>query len=202
MDQTGNAGLMTTAKFDLVTAYLNAAGRLGATPVGTELGGTTLVSGVYSSGTFGITAGAGALILDGQGNPNAVWVFKADSTLITGSASTVSLINGADACNVFWQIGSSATLGTGSLFVGNLLALTSITVTRGVTVDGRVLARNGAVTLDTDTIAVDTDCIPAPGGGGPGGTAVPDSGSTLLLLSSVFATLVPLRRHFLPRLNS
>src|SRR6202030_2355200 len=89
---------------------------------------------------------------NGGGNPNAVFVFQAGSTLTTGSASTVNLINGAQSCNVFWQVGSSATLGTGSTFRGTILALTSITVTTGVTVDGRVLARNGAVTLDTDTI--------------------------------------------------
>jgi hypothetical protein len=74
------------------------------------------------------------------------------STLTTGSASQINLINGAQSCNVFWQVGSSATLGTGSTFRGTIIALTSITVTTGVTVDGRVLARNGAVTLDTDTI--------------------------------------------------
>ena len=90
-------------------------------------------------------------MLDGAGDPSSVFIFQTDSTLITGSSSTVTLINGAQACNVFWQVGSSATLGTGSVFVGNILALTSITVTTGVTVHGRALARNGAVTLDNDT---------------------------------------------------
>ena len=92
------------------------------------------------------------MTLDGQGDPNAVFVFQAGSTLTTASASQVILANGARACNVFWQVGSSATLGTGSTFRGNILALTSITVTTGVTIDGRVLARNGAVTLDSDSI--------------------------------------------------
>jgi hypothetical protein len=110
------------------------------------------VPGVYNSnaGTFGIT---GTLTLDGQGDPDAVFIFQMASTLTTASSSVVSLINGARVCNVFWQVGSSATIGTSSTFVGTILALTSITVTTGATVDGRVLALNGAVTLDSNTIA-------------------------------------------------
>lgn len=139
------------AKVDLVTAYNDAAGRTPATTVSTELGGQTLTQGIYNSadGTFGIT---GTLTIDAQGDPNAVFVFQAASTLITASASTVNLINGASACNVFWQVGSSATLGTTSSFRGNILALTSITLNTGATIEGRALARNGAVTLDTNTI--------------------------------------------------
>ena len=95
-------------------------------------------------------------MLDGGGDPSTVFIFQTDSMLITGSSSTVSLINSAQECNVFWQVGSSATLGTGSVFVGNILALTSITVTTGVTVHGRALARTGAVTLDTDTFSAPT----------------------------------------------
>jgi hypothetical protein len=116
-----------------------------------ELGGTTKTPGVYDSpaGTFGIT---GTLTLDARGNPNAVFIFKAASTLITASASDVKLINGARAARVFWVVGSSATLGTYSTLRGNVLALASITVTTGVTVRGRTLARTAAVTLDTDTI--------------------------------------------------
>ena len=79
----------------------------------------------------------GPLVLDGAGNVNSVFIFQTDSTLITASGSTVTLINGAQECNVFWQVGSSATLGTGSVFGGNILALTSITVNTGVTVHGR-----------------------------------------------------------------
>jgi len=139
------------AKVDLVTAYNDAASRGPTTTVATELGGQTLTEGVYASaaGTFGIT---GTLTLDAQGDPNAVFVFQMASTLVTASASSVNLINGAEACNVFWQVGSSATLGTDSSFSGNILALTSITLTTGATVEGRALARNGAVTLDTNTI--------------------------------------------------
>ena len=107
------------------------------------------------AGTFGIT---GTLTLDAQGDPNAVFIFKAASTLITASASNVNLVNGAQASNVFWVVGSSATLGTYSILQGNILAHTSITVTTGATVDGRALARTAAVTLDTDTI---TALVPA-----------------------------------------
>ncbi|MEV7968052.1 ice-binding family protein [Sphaerisporangium sp. NPDC088356] len=140
------------AQAALTAAYNDAASRTPATTVPTQLGGTTLTPGVYNSaaGTFQIT---GNLTLDAQGDPNAVFIFQAASTLVTASASTVTLVNGASACNVFWQVGSSATLGTNSSFAGNILALTSITVTTGVTVNGRTLARNGAVTLDTDAIA-------------------------------------------------
>ena len=136
---------------DLVTAYNDAAGKTGVTTIPTELGGTTRTAGVYdsASGTFGIT---GTLTLDGQNNADAVFVFKTASTLITAGSSTVSLINGAQACNVFWQVGSSATLGTDSTFKGTVLALTSITLTTGANVEGRVLARNGAVTFDSNIV--------------------------------------------------
>lgn len=140
------------AKNDLITAYNNAAGQTPTTTVATELGGSTKNAGIYNSsaGTFGIT---GTLTLDGQGDHNAVFIFKTASTLITAGSSTVALVNGAQACNVFWQVGSSATLGTNSTFKGNILALTSATLTTGANVEGRILARNGAVTLDTNTIS-------------------------------------------------
>jgi hypothetical protein len=138
------------AKADLKTAYNVAASEQPPHPVTGDLGGQTLTRGVYNSATsLGLT---GALTLDGQGDPNSVWVFQAASSLTTATASHVNLINGASPCNVYWQIGSSATLGTASTFRGSILALHSITVTTNVTVQGRVLARNGAVTLDTDTI--------------------------------------------------
>jgi LPXTG-motif cell wall-anchored protein len=142
--------VVAQAKLDLVTAYDDAAGRTPAITLPTELGGTTLTEGVYrsTSGGLGIT---GTLILDAQDDPDAVWIFQSDSTLITASGSKVELINGADACNVYWQVTSSATLGTASTFVGTVLALTSITATTSATVEGRLLARNGAVTLDTNT---------------------------------------------------
>ncbi len=139
------------AQTDLTMAYTNATGQSTSSTVPTELGGTTKTAGVYDSatGTFGIT---GTLTLDAQGNPNAVFIFKTASTLITGGASSVVLTNGAQACNVFWQVGSSATLGANSTFKGNILALQSATLTTGANVEGRILARNGAVTLDSNTI--------------------------------------------------
>lgn len=143
------------AQLDLTTAYNDAAGRsVTSTPASGALGGLTLVSGTYNSAsTLDLT---GTLTLDAQGDPTAVWVFQAGSTLITASGSSVSLINGAQACNVFWQVGSSATLGTSSTLVGHVMALTSITATTGATIQGSLLARNGAVTLDTNTITNDT----------------------------------------------
>lgn len=139
------------AQTDLAIAYNDAAART-PTTVPTELGATTLTPGVYTSaaGTFGIT---GNLTLDAQGDPHAVFIFQTASTLITASASTVTLTGGAQANNIYWQVGSSATLGTNSTLAGTILALASITVTTGVTVTGRTLARNGAVTLDTNSIA-------------------------------------------------
>jgi hypothetical protein len=144
------------AKVDLVTAYDQAAGSGPATTVATELGGQILTAGAYdsASGTFGIT---GTLTLDAEGDPDAVFVFQMASTLVTASASVVNVINGANACNVYWQVGSSATLGTGTVFRGNILALTSITLTTGATIEGRALARNGQVTMDTNTIT-QADC--------------------------------------------
>ncbi len=144
-------GVTQQAKTDLVTAYNNAAGHGPTKPISSDLGGQTLTSGVYNSASkVGLT---GTLTLNGGGNTSAVFVFQAGSTLTTASASRVVLTNGAQACNVFWQVGSSATLGTASSFVGTIFAAQSITVTTGVTIEGRVLAENGAVTLDTDTIS-------------------------------------------------
>jgi hypothetical protein len=149
------------AKDDLVTAYDDAAGRTPVTRIATELGGKTLKPGVYdsASGTFQIT---GTLTLDAEGNPDAVFIFLTDSTLITASNSTVKTINSARFCRIFWKVGSSATLGTGSHFVGHIFALTSISAKTGATVQGQLLARNGAVTLDTNTITTEV-CASAGG---------------------------------------
>jgi hypothetical protein len=143
--------LSVQAQGDLTNAYTNAAGQTPVSTVSTELGGSTKTAGVYDSatGTFGIT---GTLTLNAEGNPNAVFIFKTSSTLITAGSSNIVLANGAQACNVFWQVGSSATLGTNSSFKGTILALTSATLTTGAQVEGRILARNGAVTLDSNTI--------------------------------------------------
>jgi Ice-binding-like/Bacterial Ig-like domain (group 3) len=161
---TGNIDVANSAALqaqnDLTAAYNAAAASPVTATIPVELGGTTETPGVYASpaGTFGIT---GTLTLDAQGDPNAVFIFEAASTLITASSSNVVLINGAQASNVFWVVGSSATLGTYSVLQGNILAQASITVTTGVTLDGRALARTAAVTLDADTITRPTS-IQAP----------------------------------------
>ena len=143
-------GAASLAQAALTAGYIDAAGRAGGTAVSGDLVGKTLTTGVYTSTSS--LANSGDLTLDAQGNPDAVFIFQIASTLTTGSGSKIILANGAKACNVFWQVGSSATLGTNSVFKGNILALTSITITTGVNLEGRALARNGAVTLDTDVI--------------------------------------------------
>lgn len=143
-------GAAALAQATLTAGYIDAAGRSGGTTVAGDLVGQTLTTGVYKSTSS--LAISGDVTLDAQGNPDAVFIFQISSTLTTGSGSRVVLANSAKACNVFWQVGSSATLGTNSVFKGNILALTSITITTGVNLEGRALARNGAVTLDTDVI--------------------------------------------------
>jgi len=149
------------AKTDLVTAYNDAAGRTPSAAVtGGILGGQNLVAGVYDSdgAIFDLT---GTLTLNGQNDPSSVWIFQGSSSLVTASASNITFINGGSPCNVFWQITSSATLGSGSTFVGTIMALTSITMADDVTVNGRALARNGDVTLINDTIS-NGMCITVP----------------------------------------
>lgn len=178
------------AKADLTVAYNDAAGRApDLNLTGQDLGGQTLMAGVYKYDTTAQLTGT--LTLDAQGNPDAVFIFQIGSALTTASNSTVSLTNGAQACHVFWQIGSSAVLGTNTTFVGNVLALTSITAVTGTDVDGRLLARNGSVTLDTNVITratcdvapTTTSTAPTSGptttapGGGPTTTA-PGGGPT------------------------
>jgi hypothetical protein len=164
------------AKTDLTTAYQDAAGRSLSATSPPDVGGRTLTAGVFRTGSVASLGLTGNLTLDAQGDPRAVFIFQIESTLTTASASSVSLVNGAQACNVFWQVGSSATLGTTTAFKGNILALTSISVNNGVNVDGRLFARNGAVTLINDTVtrsqcAAGTGPGTGPGAGtGPGGT--------------------------------
>ncbi|MDP9333382.1 MAG: ice-binding family protein [Actinomycetota bacterium] len=138
------------AQLDLTTAYDDTHLRTQLTATtGNNLAGT-LQGGVYHAlgrGALGIT---GTLILDGNNNPNSVFIFQTDSTLTTASSSVVRLIRGAQECNVYWQVLSSANLGSSSTFVGNILALTTITMQDNVTVHGRALARNGSVTLIND----------------------------------------------------
>jgi len=145
-----NDGPAIQAQIDLTNAYhaLAALPCPSANAIVADLGGTTKAAGVYCTATsIGVT---GTLTLDGGGNPNATFVFQAGSTLTT--AGSIVLINGAQAKNVYWLVGSSATLGTASHWQGNIIALTSITLNDNVTLIGRALARNGAVTLGTGNV--------------------------------------------------
>lgn len=160
------------AKAALATAFNDAAGRSSSAQITGNLGERTLIPGVYTGGALQLT---GTLTLDAQGDSSAVFVFQASSTLITASSSSVSLINGAGACNVFWQVGSSATLGTGSVMVGTVMALASISAGTNASIQGRLLAQTGAVTLDSNTFtrATCAASVPTTTVGGGTGTTVP-----------------------------
>jgi uncharacterized repeat protein (TIGR01451 family) len=153
--QAGNS-LAAQAHADLVTAYGEIAGEVSPPAndlTGTNLGGLTLAPGVYHFDTSASLAEATTLTLNANGDPNARFDFQIGTTLITGSTSAIKLINGAEAQNVYFQVGSSATLGTGTLFEGNILADQSVTLTTGATmVDGRALALVAAVTMDTNQV--------------------------------------------------
>jgi hypothetical protein len=148
-------GAATLAQSDLQTAYSVAAGETPVTSTVTDLTNLTLVAGVYNA-TGAISLG-GTLTLDGQNDPTSQFVFQAGSTLTTGAASYINMINGANPCHVFWQVGSSATLGSDSVFRGTIMAAQSITVATGAAVQGRALAQNGSVTLDHN-VFVQPDC--------------------------------------------
>lgn len=159
-DPDPNDAVVQSAKTDLITAYGNAAGQT-PTQVPTELAGHTYTAGVYNSadGTLGMT---GTLTLDGENNADATFIFQTATTLITGGTGNVVFIRGAQACNVYWKVGSAATLGGGSSFSGTILAHDDISLGNSVTVHGRLLAaeqgNGGAVTLDHDTITTPTTC--------------------------------------------
>jgi len=156
------------AQSDVTIAYDDLAGQACTGDItGQDLGGQTLTEGVYCSTSSSQLTGA--LTLDAQGNADAVFIFKMVSTLTTASSSSVSVINGGTACNVFWQVGSSATLGTTTHFVGNILALTSIALQNNADVVGRALARNGEVTMDTNNVTIQ---------GCPGAPAAPTATPT------------------------
>ena len=182
------------AQADLTTTY-NSLESVACTAdlTGQDLGGKTLTPGVYCFTSSGFLTGT--LTLNAQGNPDAVFVFKMVSSLVTASSSSVLLTNGGSPCRVFWQVGSSATLGTNSSLLGNIVAYTSITMTTGAAVSGRVQARNGAVTLDTNAVST---ALCVGGGGAPGpiyppspsGPAIPTlSGRGLMVLCSLVGLL-------------
>lgn len=150
------------AQSDTTIAYVTLAAQAPTADLtGQDLGGKTLTAGVYAfSSSAQLT---GSLTLDAQGDPNAVFVFQIGSTLTTASNASVVVINGGVDCNIFWQVGSSATLGTTTSFKGNLLALTTITLATAAMVSGRTLARNGAVTMDTNQVSTASCDVAAPG---------------------------------------
>jgi len=153
---TNTPGLAATAQGDLTIAYNDSAGRtIGAITVAGNLGGQTLTPGLYTSATS-LEISSGDLTLDAAGDPNAVWIFQMGTTLVTTVGRQVILSGGAQAANIYWQVGSSATIGGSSVFYGNILAYTSIAMNTGATLQGRALARNGEVSLDSNTITIPT----------------------------------------------
>src|SRR6185436_5082679 len=142
------------AQLDLTVAYNDAAARtVGAITLAGNLGGMTLAPGLYKS-TSSLEISSGDLTLDAKGDASAVYIFQMGSTLVTTVGRKVILAGGAQAANIYWQVGSSATLGTSSVFKGNILAMASITATTGASVEGRLLARTAAVTLDNNVVNV------------------------------------------------
>jgi hypothetical protein len=156
-----NDGPAAAATGAASAAYTDAQNRPADVDLGLifDLGGQTYQTGVYGGGSS--LAITGTVTLDAENNPDAVFIFQAGSTLITASGSSVALVNGAQACNVFWQVGSSATLGSGSSFSGTILALASISLGDSVTVAGRLMA-GAAVTLINDQVAA-PGCAPSSG---------------------------------------
>jgi hypothetical protein len=150
-----NDAVAAQAQADLTTAYNVAAGQpipAGNNLTGTDLGGRTLTPGAYGFSTSAQLTGQ--LTLNAQGNPNAQFVFVIGSTLTTASASSVILTNGASPCNVYWKIGSSATLGTTTALIGNVMALQSISLNNGASLIGRLLARNGQISLINNVLSL------------------------------------------------
>ena len=139
------------AQLDLTTAYVYSAGLSNAAVLPGDMSGLTFTPGLYKTSST-VMLSAGIVTLDGQGDANAVFIFQIGSTLTTLGSTQVILAGGAQAKNVFWQVASSATLGTNSIFQGNIIALQAITLDTGATLTGRALARNAAVTLDSNTV--------------------------------------------------
>lgn len=192
----GGDALTQAATTDLSTAFAIAAGETVTTVLvggDNQLGGKTLFPGVYQLPAAATANLIGTLTLDPNGVANPVWVFEAASTLITASNSSVVFAAGANADDVLWVVGSSATLGSGTDFSGTIMAAASITLNTDVTLDGRAWAEVGAVTLDKDTV---TGLTSASIGNAPPAT-VPDNGSTLLLLGVGLTALLASCRRFI-----
>jgi hypothetical protein len=153
------------AKLALTTAATTAANEASNGSAGEDLAGRAFLPGTYTASSS-LLLSSGSVTLNAQGDPNAVFIFQIGSTLTTGSNTSVSLTNGAQACNVFWQVGSSATLGTGTHFVGTIMAADSITANTGATIHGRLLAQTAAVTLENNTITTSTCASSSSGSGG------------------------------------
>lgn len=184
------------AQADNATAYNFLAGLSSNVDLtGKDLGGLTLTPGVYSfSSSAQLT---GKLTLNNQGDPNALFVFQIGSTLTTASNSSIVTTNG-DVPNVFFQVGSSATLGTGTQFLGNILALTSITLTTGANIKcGRALAQNGTVTMDTNKVSSACDTKPQKVAVVPELAVIPEPDSLLGVLGSgIVGLLFAFRKRF------
>jgi hypothetical protein len=168
-------GVTATAKNDLTTAYVDAAGQFSDFPILGDLAGQILTPGVYTTASGISISGPGPLTLNG--GPSDVFVFQAGSSLITSADTSVVLTGGVTACNVFWQVGSSTTLGVNSDFVGTIMTLSDSTMNTGATLEGSLLTRNGAVTLDSNTF-VRPLCASAPTGGTTSFTGTPASTGT------------------------
>src|SRR5690349_9076670 len=173
------------AQLDLTAAYNDAAGRtLGAIALAGNLGGMTLAPGLYKS-TSSLEISSGDLTLDAQGDANAVYIFEMACTLVTTTGRKVILAGGAQAANIYWQVGSSATLGVSSVFKGNILALASITANNGASVEGRLLARTAAVTLDANNVTIASGVAPVADVTAPTvSSAVPFNGAIGVSLNS------------------
>lgn len=190
-----NDAVAAQAQLDLANAYNVAAGQ----PVAPEddLSGTDLGNRVLTAGTYRYNAGAlltGPLTLDAQGDPDAEFVFQIGAELTTESASSVVLANGASACNVYWQVGSSAAIGTTTQFVGSLMALTSISLNNGATVEGRMLARNGQVSLINNVLTAPTcasGSTPPPSSESPSGPEETASPGTVGPVATTVASSGP-----------
>jgi hypothetical protein len=184
------------AQVDLVVAYNDLSVPTATSLSSSDLAGRTIQAGTYSTAS-GTLANSGTVTFDAQGDSTAIFILRAASTLVTSPSSSMTLTNGAQACNIYWQVGSSATVGVNSTLMGHIYAFTSITANSGSTVNGQLLARNGAVTLDTTRIINNSCVTPA-----PVVTATPAPVVTATPAPVVTATPVVIYDQFAPRVTS